>query len=66
MTQISIKTKLPGRNKNYKAVVQELEDEGYEITGEHHYPGRVTIITNAPRNFVERIDFTRSAVQIRG
>jgi hypothetical protein len=66
MTQISIKTKSPERNKNYKAVVQELEDEGYQITDEYLYPGGVTIITNAPRNFVERIEFTRSAVTIRG
>jgi hypothetical protein len=66
MTQISIKTKSYARNGNYLKITSTLVREGYEITGEHHYPGRVTIITNAPRNFVERIDFTRSAVQIRG
>jgi hypothetical protein len=66
MTQISIKTKSYARNKNYIAIMDALFDEGYHITGQHHYSGGVTITTNAPRNFVERIEFTRSAVQIRG
>jgi tRNA G26 N,N-dimethylase Trm1 len=66
MTQISIKTKSYARNENYRAIVDALNDEGYQITGQHVYSGGVSIITNAPRNFVERIEFNRSAVQIRG
>jgi hypothetical protein len=70
MTQISIKTKSYARNKSYNAIGDALIEEGY--TTEVHFgtftskTGGVIITTNAPRNFVERIDFTRSAVQIRG
>jgi hypothetical protein len=66
MTQISIKTKSPGRNENCKAIVDALLEEGYQVTGPYYIRGGIMFITNAPRNFVERIDFTRSAVTIRG
>jgi hypothetical protein len=70
MTQISIKTKAYARNENYIAIMGALFDEGYEartFKPSKIYPsGGVTITTNAPRNFVERIEFTRSAVTIRG
>jgi hypothetical protein len=70
MTQISIKTKSYARNKSYNEIADALLDEGYwciNQTGTFtSATGGVTITTNAPRNFVERIDFTRSAVQIRG
>jgi hypothetical protein len=70
MTQISIKTKSYARNKSYREIVKQLLEEGYDVethlgTFTSKYGG-VTIITNAPRNFVDRMDFTRSAVQIRG
>jgi hypothetical protein len=70
MTQISIKTKSYARNKSYNAIVDALLAEGYGFkthlgTFESDFDG-VTLTTNAPRNFVERIEFTRSAVQIRG
>jgi hypothetical protein len=69
MTQISIKTKSYARNKSYNAIEDALLDEGYECKthgGTFTSANGVTITTNAPRNFVERIDFTRSAVTIRG
>jgi hypothetical protein len=70
MTQISIKTKSYARNENYRSIRDALLAEGYfgKIqTGTFtSLTGGVIITTNAPRNFVERIDFTRSAVQIRG
>jgi hypothetical protein len=70
MTQISIKTKAYARNKSFNAIADALLDEGYGYTTqtgtfEIDVDG-VTLTTNAPRNFVERIDFTRSAVTIRG
>jgi hypothetical protein len=70
MTQISIKTKSYARNKSYNAIADALLDEGYGYTTQagtfDSDTGGVTIITNAPRNFVDRMDFTRSAVTIRG
>jgi hypothetical protein len=70
MTQISIKTKAYARNKSYNAIADALLEEGYGYTTQagtfESETGGVTLTTNAPRNFVERIDFTRSAVQIRG
>jgi hypothetical protein len=70
MTQISIKTKSYARNKSYNAIADALLDEGYGYTTqagtfESDVDG-VTLTTNAPRNFVDRIEFTRSAVTIRG
>jgi hypothetical protein len=70
MTQISIKTKSYARNGNYLKITSTLVREGYHFTISTgtftSATGGVTIITNARRNFVDRIDFTRSAVQIRG
>jgi hypothetical protein len=66
MTQIIIKTQSWLRNKNYQAILDALNEEGYEITGRQGSYDYVMITTNAPRNFVERIEFTRSAVTIRG
>jgi hypothetical protein len=70
MTQISIKTKSYARNENCRAIWAALLEEGYVVSSQFgtftSATGGVTIITNAPRNFVERIEFTRSAVQIRG
>jgi hypothetical protein len=66
MTEIRIKTNTWARNKHYRAISDALNEEGYEITRRQEFPDYVIITTNAPRNFVERIDFTRSAVQIRG
>jgi hypothetical protein len=69
MTQISIKTKSYHRNKSYNAIADALIEEGYGYTkqnGTFEGGTGVTITTNAPRNFVDRIEFTRSAVQIRG
>jgi hypothetical protein len=70
MTQISIKTKSYAQNKSYNAIADALLEEGYTVDSHlgtfTNYSSGVTITTNAPRNFVERIDFTRSAVTIRG
>jgi hypothetical protein len=70
MTQISIKTKAYAQNPNYNAIVDALAGSLYTASTFggtfNSTAGGVTIITDAPRSFVEGISYSPSAVQIRG